>query len=213
MMKIPCSIILDLLPTYAEGLCSEESNGLVQAHLSSCTSCRAALDVLKKPVEVESSVKEENLHAADPMKKIRAFQFYRVGFSVLLTLVLVVSAMFAVQEVGVLHDFFFPMLTVGLRSHQEEATWQEPFYCFWDDDFPDDDCLVFDSIFWEKAVVNDAGVSFGDVTIRIKDIDGNIVLDNVYVPLGKRVPLELERFKPYWVEILAAEGEYYLNFV
>ncbi|MDO5401398.1 MAG: zf-HC2 domain-containing protein [Eubacteriales bacterium] len=206
-MKIPCSMILDLLPTYIDDLCAEETAALVEEHLRSCDSCRAACEALKTPVEVDGVQKQKNIKSANPLKKIRKDQFYRVGFSVLLTFILVVSAMFAVQEVGFLHDFFFPKRTVGIRSHQEEAAWQQPFYTFTDDDF-----VMFDSIFWEKAVTNDAGVSAGDVTIRIKDADGNIVLDNVYLPLGVKVPLDLKRFEPYRVEILAAEGEYYLNF-
>lgn len=207
MTKIPCSMILDLLPTYADGLCSQQSSALIREHLCSCDNCRKALQVLQEPVEVEPSLKEKNLHSADPLKKIRADQFYRVGFAVLLTLVLAVCAMLAVQEVDFLQDFFFPMQTVGIRSQQEEAVWQQPFYVFSEDNF-----LTFDSPFCEVAVVN-AAYSAGDVTIRFKDADGNIVLDNVCVPHGVKVPLELKRFEPYWVEVLAADGEYYLNFV
>lgn len=207
-MKIPCSMILDLLPTYIEGLCSEETAVLVREHLAGCEHCRAAYETLKVPVQVDVLEKKNNLKSANPLKKIRKEQFYRVGFAVLLTLVLVVSAAAVVQEVGVVNKFFFPKQMAVLRSRQPEAVWQGVDYAFSDEDF-----LIFDSFFYDIAVVNDGAVSDGDVTIRFKDAQGNIVLDNVYVPCGKEVSLDLERFTPYYVEILAAEGEYFLNFV
>lgn len=208
MTNIPCSIILDLLPSYVDGLCSEESNTLVEKHLEGCEGCRKACEALQAPVEVDALQKQENLKSVNPLKKIRKEQFYRVGFAVLLTLVLVVSAAAVVQEVGVVNDFFFPMQTAILRSHQPEAVWQDVHYAF-----SDEALLTFDSIFFKVAVVNDGTVSAGDVTIRFKDADGNIVLDNVYVPYGREVKLDLKRFTPYRVEVLAAEGDYFLNFV
>ena len=31
-MKYPCSLIQDLLPLYHDGVCSEESNKIIEAH-------------------------------------------------------------------------------------------------------------------------------------------------------------------------------------
>ena len=39
-MKYPCSLIQDLLPLYHDGVCSEESNKIIEAHLSECSSCK-----------------------------------------------------------------------------------------------------------------------------------------------------------------------------
>ncbi len=41
-----CKIIIDLLPAYAEGKCSEDTARLVREHLQSCAECRAALERL-----------------------------------------------------------------------------------------------------------------------------------------------------------------------
>lgn len=43
-----CDIIRDLLPLYAEDLCSQDSRRLVEAHLAGCPDCRAALEELKE---------------------------------------------------------------------------------------------------------------------------------------------------------------------
>ena len=40
-MKIACEIIEDLLPLYADSICSETSRQAVEAHLQECNACRA----------------------------------------------------------------------------------------------------------------------------------------------------------------------------
>lgn len=42
-MRKQCKIIEDLLPLYHDGVCSEESRQMVEAHLSKCEECRKLL--------------------------------------------------------------------------------------------------------------------------------------------------------------------------
>ncbi|MBQ7386081.1 MAG: zf-HC2 domain-containing protein [Ruminococcus sp.] len=42
-----CNVIIDLLPLYADGCCSEESVALVETHLKSCKDCKNVLDSMK----------------------------------------------------------------------------------------------------------------------------------------------------------------------
>ena len=37
---LPCNVIIDLLPLYNEGGCSEESRQIVEEHLQNCENCR-----------------------------------------------------------------------------------------------------------------------------------------------------------------------------
>ena len=48
-MNLPCSVIQDLLPLYAEELTSADSRALVEAHLAECGGCRKALADLQTP--------------------------------------------------------------------------------------------------------------------------------------------------------------------
>ena len=52
-MKIPCAVIRDLLPLYAEDLASEESKQVVDEHLADCPDCRARLETLRQPAVPE----------------------------------------------------------------------------------------------------------------------------------------------------------------
>ena len=48
-MKLPCSVVRDLLPLYTEELASEESAALVREHLQECEDCRGRLEALRQP--------------------------------------------------------------------------------------------------------------------------------------------------------------------
>ncbi len=45
-MNLPCEVIRDLLPLYAENLVSAESRGFVETHLAGCARCRAELQAM-----------------------------------------------------------------------------------------------------------------------------------------------------------------------
>lgn len=66
-MKISCYVIEDLLPLYYDGVCSEESNILVEEHLKECKNCRNLL------LRIQSETTETNsfIDDATPLKSIR----------------------------------------------------------------------------------------------------------------------------------------------
>ena len=47
-----CDMIKDLLPLYADDVCSEESRKAVEEHINSCPDCKAELEKLRKNVTV-----------------------------------------------------------------------------------------------------------------------------------------------------------------
>ena len=57
-MKVPCDVIRDLLPLYADEACSEESGKLVEEHLQECPDCSSMLGRLQKN-EIEDGLKSE----------------------------------------------------------------------------------------------------------------------------------------------------------
>lgn len=48
MSKLNCSIVKDLLPSYVDGICSEDSGRLVEEHLASCQECRASERMMRE---------------------------------------------------------------------------------------------------------------------------------------------------------------------
>jgi len=48
---LPCNVIIDLLPLYNEGGCSEESRQIVEEHLQNCENCRELCGNIPIPVK------------------------------------------------------------------------------------------------------------------------------------------------------------------
>lgn len=67
-MKITCDVIQDLMPSYIDGILSEDSRALVEEHMGTCQECRKMLEIMK-----EEQGKEQNQMrlSAATLKKIR----------------------------------------------------------------------------------------------------------------------------------------------
>ena len=48
-MKLPCELIRDLLPLYAEHLTSPETGQLIEEHLQSCPACQSRCRPMRRP--------------------------------------------------------------------------------------------------------------------------------------------------------------------
>ena len=57
-MKTDCEVIRDLLPLYADDVCSGSSRQLIEEHLEECPDCTAVLERLRNS-EIESGLQEE----------------------------------------------------------------------------------------------------------------------------------------------------------
>jgi len=66
-MKLSCNIILDLLPLYYDQVCSDETKVLVEEHLSSCDSCREALESMGG----ELPIPKQDIESVEILKKIK----------------------------------------------------------------------------------------------------------------------------------------------
>lgn len=66
-MFITCDIIGDLLPGYADGVCSEDTRELVELHCEGCEDCRKKMAAMRSPLPVDREKKSPK----NPMKKAR----------------------------------------------------------------------------------------------------------------------------------------------
>ena len=80
-MKIPCEVIRDLLPLYADDACSSESRQMVEEHLQDCPGCTQVLGRLRNRAIEADLIEEKNdviEYGAKQLKKRSA----RVGGTV-----------------------------------------------------------------------------------------------------------------------------------
>ena len=48
---LTCAVVRDLLPSFVEGLTSEETNRAVESHLSACPDCMARKNAMAAPAD------------------------------------------------------------------------------------------------------------------------------------------------------------------
>ena len=102
MAEIPCNIIKDLLPLYAEELTNEESTKLIKEHLSTCENCQKHLEALKSELDTDPSPSPQEADAIDFMKKSNKNRKHWIWFGVITALVLCVCLAF-VRHLFVAH--------------------------------------------------------------------------------------------------------------
>ena len=71
-MKITCDIIRDLLPSYVDHICSEDSCNLIQSHIQHCEACKRELERMCASDETLPLPDIEQVEAAQqPFRKIK----------------------------------------------------------------------------------------------------------------------------------------------
>lgn len=68
MSELPCEVVKDLLPSYADGITDDKTSELVKEHLASCEPCRIALEAMR---ENEEEPSEKETAEIDFLKKSR----------------------------------------------------------------------------------------------------------------------------------------------
>lgn len=77
-MKMPCHVVEDLLPLYHDGVCSQESNALVEEHLKQCGNCNSLLSRMQSEtasivLHVDDSAPIKSIHDQWTKSKKKAF--------------------------------------------------------------------------------------------------------------------------------------------
>ena len=99
-MKIPCSVVRDLLPLYAEEMIEEETRALVDEHLEECSECSQKLEEIK----AAAAVPAENtaVDTAKPLlalkKTINKRRRITAAIAALCVFILLVSAFHRINE-------------------------------------------------------------------------------------------------------------------
>lgn len=115
MSNINCNVIKDLLPSYLEDICSQETKKLVEEHLNECNACKG---LAKMMAETELSAGKADLQEIDYMKKVkRHFMHNNLFLFGLLLLLIVVGMVIVITNYGAiplrLYYVILPVLLLG----------------------------------------------------------------------------------------------------
>ena len=89
--KIPCNVIVDLLPLYKEDICSEETKDIVEEHIRGCEDCRQLCETMTVPEIKAKEVPTERETFKKVGKKLKRSRFTKI-MSVLMCICLVLFA-------------------------------------------------------------------------------------------------------------------------
>ena len=208
-MWMKCDIIRDLLPSYIDGISSEETAAAIEKHIEHCQGCKDTMQMMQQP---STQIVETNVEAAKkPFKLINKKRRYQVIIAILMTFMITTIGALVVQEVGVVNQFFFPMVMGNAVITDDSGEWQS--VSFSEDGINYQEYVIYDSLFWKKVIVNDAN-SESEVLLRVKDAKGNVIMDEIRISPGKNVKLEdLKRGEKYYLEIKASSGRFTINAV
>ena len=95
MREINCNIIRDLLPSYVDDICSEDSRHLIEEHLESCEQCRTQLELLKDTTLIDEQGEQKQIFY---LKKIKRHYEKGLVSLVFLTLILIGGALYRSEE-------------------------------------------------------------------------------------------------------------------
>ena len=84
---LTCGVVRDLLPSYVEGLTSQETNRAVEAHLVACPDCAARRDAMAAPEEAAAEQSRE----VDYLKTVKRRSGRRVVIAIVCTVLLILA--------------------------------------------------------------------------------------------------------------------------
>ena len=103
MSRISCDVTKDLLASYLDKICSEESRELVEEHLQECPSCREFLNQLQEQ-DLGKSVPKLNY-----LKKVRYYMNARSVLGIVILLVVISIGKFTGRYYGLGENIYFYM--------------------------------------------------------------------------------------------------------
>lgn len=92
--RIPCKLIIDLLPSYIDRVTSEETNAIIAEHLQTCLECQTVFEAMLQP-DVEKAIAQKapaDVAKVRYMKKIKNRQRITILVIVAILLILAIVA-------------------------------------------------------------------------------------------------------------------------
>ena len=212
MKQMPCNLIKDLLPLYADGVVSEETAQIVANHLAECPDCQAEYEQMRQAIELPANpeLREESVHALKQMKHHLKHKKLLISItSIVATVFLLWGGFLVYQNVGPVHDFFSPSIWVDMRDCETDDWMPLEFQVEFGGAATTDE-LNFDSIFFRHMVTNDH--LSAPVQLRISEPDGSVVLETALDP-AETISLDgLQRNHPYHVDFKTTGDNLFLIF-
>ena len=110
-MELTCEVIQDLLPSYADGLLSEDSRELVEEHLHTCQRCCKMLENMQK---IEKKQEKSETGSKNALHKIKRKLLLQRILTAIIAVVLTLCIVRAVYSHWYFNETFLTMQESGM---------------------------------------------------------------------------------------------------
>ena len=127
MEQTKCDIVMDLLPLYMDGVCSEESQKMVEEHLIHCQECKQFLETMKTEVNISSDTKQRETDAKilkKMKKRIWIERFVLATVAVCIAIIIGSSCFFYNLKMQNMNDVV-DLDTISVLQDEEGNLWLE----------------------------------------------------------------------------------------
>ena len=91
MKKTECKIIQDLLPSYIDGLTSNDTNTFIEQHIENCSECEEVLKNMQGDIQLEKINNSKKINA---LKKVKRRYRRITVISILLVILVIIIALY-----------------------------------------------------------------------------------------------------------------------
>lgn len=131
---LTCAVVRDLLPSFVEGLTSEETNRAVEAHLSACPDCAVRRNAMAAPAEPAETAEQDR--EVDYLRKVKQSNKKRILTAIVCTLAVILAGvalkLFVIgkpaSREGMSWSMRYDETAIDLRVY---STWSGVAYCRW----------------------------------------------------------------------------------
>lgn len=131
-MKNECYIVRDLLPSYIDHLCSEESSRFVEQHITTCQQCTEFLNQMRVEFDIQEQSETINrIEQKKPFQKIAHFFNAQKGYTTLLSrslwISIIVTVGFFIHSLTILTDLNHEREGAQVIEQQKQDIMKEAF--------------------------------------------------------------------------------------
>ena len=167
-MKMPCSVIRDLLPLYAEKMVEPETENLVAEHLADCSDCRKKLSAMKEKAEpaIETAKPLLNLK-----KQIRRRRWRAVAIAALCVFIILFTSFYHTSKMNMLPWKEGLIKVKGVEIVSPENRLGRTYYILYERDTEE---IVPEKYTGEALVFHTDNSIVGTVCTSFRDDDGTL---------------------------------------
>ena len=108
--NIPCEVIQDLMPSYVDGIASEETGRIIEDHVAGCAECGSILEAMRAGSDAQTKPEDRDRKEIDFLRKNRS-RNKKIFAACIAAALILVCGIFAVKNYFIGQDWTYAVAT------------------------------------------------------------------------------------------------------